>query len=346
VTPAFAGSPTALSALRKGTLAAPNRATLEDAAREWLAKAERGEVLARTRRPYKPSSLRGYRHDLETYTFPLLGGVRFSELRRRDVQALVDRLIARGLSGSKVRNVIVPLQAMYRHGRARDAVTVDPTEGLELPESGGRRERAASPEEAFALIDALPDDLQALWATAAFGGLRRGELRALRVADVDYPAVTTIAVTRGYDDVEGPIEPKSQKGKRTVPVPAALRRYLLAEKLRTGRDGDDLLFGRTAHDPFTPTHVRKLALRAWAAANEKRKVDGLPPLVPLGLHEARHTYVSLIVAAGTSLEEAGDYIGHSSAYMTDRYRHLIEGQHERAADRLDAFLAGAQTGAQ
>lgn len=37
------------------------------------------------------------------------------------------------------------------------------------------------------------------------------------------------------------------------------------------------------------------------------------------------------MAAGTSLVEAGDYIGHSSAYMTDRYRHLIEGQHERAA---------------
>jgi hypothetical protein len=30
-------------------------------------------------------------------------------------------------------------------------------------------------------------------------------------------------------------------------------------------------------------------------------------------------------AAGRSLEEIGDYAGHSSAYMTDRYRHLIEG---------------------
>jgi len=249
-------------------------------------------------------------------------------------------------SDLKVRNVIVPLQAIYRHARTRDTVTVDPTDALELPESGGRRERAASPEEAFALIDALPDDPQALWATAAFGGLRRDELRALRLTDVDYPAVTTIKVSRGYDDVAGPIEPKSEKGKRTVPVPAALRRYLLAEKLRTGRDGDDLLFGRTAREPFTPTHVRKLALRAWATANEKRAADGLPPLVPLGLHEARHTYVSLLVAAGTSLEEAGDYIGHSSTYMTDRYRHLLDGQREKAADRLDAFLSGAQAGAQ
>lgn len=132
------------------------------------------------------------------------------------------------------------------------------------------------------------------------------ELRALRVCDVDYPAVTTIRVERGYDDVEGPIEPKSQKGKRVVPVAGELRRYLLAHKLATGRDGDELLFGRTARAPFTPTHVRKRARQAWAAAVVGAFLRGQPldvELKPLGLHEARHTYVSLMHAAGCSLEE-------------------------------------------
>jgi hypothetical protein len=52
-------------------------------------------------------------------------------------------------------------------------------------------------------------------------------------------------------------------------------------------------------------------------------------LEPLGFHEARHTLVSLMHAAGNSLEEIGDFVGHSSTYMVDRYRHLIEGQRER-----------------
>jgi hypothetical protein len=54
-------------------------------------------------------------------------------------------------------------------------------------------------------------------------------------------------------------------------------------------------------------------------------------------------------AAGRSLEEIGDYVGHSSSYMTDRYRHLLEGQRAEAADALDAFLqsrTGTQTGTQ
>ena len=73
-------------------------------------------------------------------------------------------------------------------------------------------------------------------------------------------------------------------------------------------------------------------------------LSGLPhdvKLEPLGLHEARHTYVSLMHAAGCSLEEIGDFVGHSSTYMVDRYRHLLDGQRERAAERLDTFLATA-----
>jgi integrase len=320
--------------LRKGTLRAPSATTLRGAWEAWLEAVKRGEILSRNRQPYKPATVRTYAHDVHEYVLDDLGAFRLGDVRPDDLQALVDRLVGQGLSGSKVRNVLVPLQALYR--RHRREVPADPTDGLDLPAPSGRRERVASPEAARALVEALPEADRALWATAFYGGLRRGELRALRVSDVDYPAVTTIRVERGWDDVAGEIGPKSAKGTRRVPVPAALRRYLLEHKMRTGRDGDELLFGRTASAPFTPTHVRKQARTAWTVAE----------LEPLGLHEARHTYVSLMHAAGCSLEEIGDYVGHSSTYMTDRYRHLLDGQRERAAERLDAFLTGAATGAQ
>ena len=96
---------------------------------------------------------------------------------------------------------------------------------------------------------------------------------------------------------------------------------------------------RTRTEPFTPTHVRKRALKAWAAENTKRFDREQAPLTPIGLHECRHTYVSLMFAAGFSLEEIGDYVGHSSAYMTDRYRHLLEGHEAEAARRFDEYLA-------
>jgi hypothetical protein len=54
----------------------------------------------------------------------------------------------------------------------------------------------------------------------------------------------------------------------------------------------------------------------------------------------------MLHAAGFSLEEIGDYVGHSSTYMTDRYRHLLAGHEEKAAQRFDSYLTGALTGAQ
>jgi integrase len=148
-------------------------------------------------------------------------------------------------------------------------------------------------------------------------------------------------VERSWDEKEGAVDPKSEKSRRRTPIPGSLRRHLLEHKLRTGRDGDDLVFGRKADRPFSPTHVRKLALAARETANEQRREEELIELRPVVLHELRHSYVSLMHDAGFSLERIGDYVGHSSAYMTDRYRHLLEGHEAEAADRFQSYLDSA-----
>jgi len=214
--------------------------------------------------------------------------------------------------------------------------------GLRLPNGHKPRDRAASATAAAELLAAVPAVDRALWATAFYAGLRRGELQALRWADVDLTA-GVIRVRRSWDPVAGAIEPKSEKGTRTVPVVAALRDHLAERKAATGRDGDALVFGRTAFAPLTPTHIRRRALSAWATANHERTERKLAALVPIGLHECRHTAVSLMHAAGLSLETIGDYIGHSSTYVTDRYRHLLAGHEAEATRLLDDYLARADT---
>lgn len=335
-------------AISRGTLTAARRLTVDQAADEWLVAARAGEALTRSGAPYKPSVLREFDRSLEHYVRPALGGLRLDQLRRRDVQALVDRLVASGLSGSTVRNAVMPLRVLCRRAIEADDLAVNPTAHLRMPEGARRRERAASAGEAAALLAALPDGDRALWATAFYAGLRRGELRALRVEDVD-AACTKLHVRRGWDAVEGEIAPKSEKGARVVPVSGALRLHLLEHLALTGRRGSDLVFGRTRALPFTPGAVTARAAKAWAAAAVAAFLSGRPTSVaiePIGLHECRHSYVSLMHAAGLSLERIGDYVGHSSTYMTDRYRHLLDGHETEAAEMLDAYLSrstGAST---
>jgi integrase len=57
-----------------------------------------------------------------------------------------------------------------------------------LPSGGNRRERFATPTEAKALLAVLPEQDRAVWATAFYAGLRRGELMALRDQAIDLKA--------------------------------------------------------------------------------------------------------------------------------------------------------------
>lgn len=338
----------AMHALGRGLLKRPLRRTLREEVEDWLARAERGEVLARSQRPYKPSVLRTYRNDLEKYALRDLGGRRVSDVTRRDVQAVVDRLRADGHSSSKVRNVVVALKAVYRRVLENDEMAVNPTALLRLPPAAGCRERTVTADEATRLLNALPVSERAMWATALYAGLRRGELRALRWNDVNL-ATGVIHVQHSWDDVEGQIDPKSAKGIRDVPVAPILRDYLDAHRAETGRGDSDFVFGSTATTPFTPTNVRRKALAAWAAVNaterEKAKHEGRDAVLlhPIGLHEARHSFVSLMHDAGFSLEQIGDFVGHSSTFMTDRYRHLMPGAAVAASEKFGAYLERANT---
>jgi integrase len=166
---------------------------------------------------------------------------------------------------------------VYRHAIACEQVAINPTVGLNLPAVRGRRDRIATPNGTAALLDELPDQDRALWATFLYAGLRRGEARALRWEDVDLTD-RVIRVERSWDPIEGEIEPKSHAGKRTVPINGTLAKLLAEHKLRSRRT-DALVFGRPdGCSPFNPKSIQNRAGRAWEAAG----LDGLTP------HEARH----------------------------------------------------------
>ena len=120
---------------------------------------------------------------------------------------------------------MIPVQALYRWADRREMVSIDPTVNLELPETGGRREWSCTPAQGKALLDALPDEVCPVFTTALYAGLRRGELRALRVSNLRVlNGVGAIDVQHGWDDYEGERDTKSRASVREVPMPAACGR--------------------------------------------------------------------------------------------------------------------------
>ena len=316
-----------LVALRRGKNIMPAKVALREAAEEWLAAAEQGTATTRGGRRYKPATLRSYRHALNERILPELGALRLSEIRRADVQALADRTLGSGLSPSSTHNMLDPLRAIFRRAVQRETVAENPTANLDLPRPTGKRERIASPQEAAELLEALPVSERAVWATAFYAGLRRGELMALRWADVDLGR-SEIRVERGWDQYAGPIAPKSDSSRRTAPILAVLRDRLIEHKMSTEREGDELVFGRTASEPFYPATMRNRALRAW---------KGRKPITP---HEARHTFASLLIDSGANVKAISEFMGHASIQETiDTYGHLLPGSRDEVRARMDNYLA-------
>lgn len=340
-----------VGAVKRGELRAPTSMTIREAARVFMAGARDGSIPTASGTRYKPATLRGYDVGLEKRLLPAIGGRRLSDVRRRDVQDLADRLTKDGLSASTVQNTLDPLRVIYRRAiRREEGVTIDPTEGLELRRPDGRRDRIAAPEEAAELIATAPEGDRALWACAFYAGLRRGELRALRWSDVDL-AGRLIRVTRGWDAIEREQDVKSTAGNRRVPILDPLARELNAHKLRSGYGEDALVFGIDAKRPFNPESLRRRSLASWAAENARRaqeaeNVADVALLTSITLHEARHTCASLLIAAGVNAKALSVIMGHSTIAMTfDTYGHLMPGGLDEAAAVTNAYLARLAEGA-
>jgi integrase len=318
------------TAVRAGKLrATPDYGpTIAEAAQAWLDGARAGQVRNRSGDPYKPSAIRAYEQNLRLRVRPRFGERRIGQIKRVELQRFVDELVAAGHSPSTVQTTLLPLQAIYRRALARGDVEANPTRGLEMPAVRRQPKFIPSPSIAEALLSALSGEDRALFATAVYAGLRRGELIALRWEDVDL-AHGVIKVRRGWDHVEGEIAPKSREGRRNVPIPAPLRDVLLEHRMST------------------PERVRVFRSASWVnvAVKRARTTFTDAKLTPVDLHTCRHTCASFLIAAGVNVKAVQAFMGHANISVTlDLYGHLLPGSEAQAATLLEAFLARSAGG--
>lgn len=110
----------------------------------------------------------------------------------------------------------------------------------------------------------------------------------------------------------------------------------------TGRQGHDLIFGRTPIKPFQGSSVNKRARSAWATARRGEDHQNTTPAAQrihdIGLQECRHTAVSQMLDAGIAIDKVSKFMGHASITITiDRYGHLLPGGEADAIALLDAY---------
>lgn len=336
------------------TAAQPEESTLTfgSLAREWWAGVESGAVSKRKGRKgdgYSETTLADYRRSLFNVLLPTFENDPAESLDEKRWQAWVDKLSREGLSRSRIATHLAVSSAIYGWGSraTRGLVSRNPIKAVELPPNDERkRERVATAEEAAELLAALPDDVRVPYAIAFYAGLRRSEINRLEWRDVDLEELTiTVRVS------------KSEAGTlRRVPIAELLVPILKAAKVKGS-------IPKVCTRSVMSGKLAEAARKAWAtcpycgagwvdlAEGSTEMVrcelcDGTgkrkPPLQPIGLHECRHTYASLLMAAGYNSKELMEYLGHADLTTTSRYvKRLPQPAEAKAADKLNRYLKDA-----
>lgn len=239
-------------------------------------------------------------------------------------------------------NFTSPMTAAKSYRLLRAIMSTAVTDGRILASPcairGGGEERSperptVGPETILALAEEIGDRFRCVVLLAGFGGLRIGEILALRRRHVDLERGTVAVVEQVVTLAGGRrlvTDPKTEAGLRKVHL-SRLVVDALTDHLSTavGAPGDALLFPATSGDLLPATTFYK----AWRPARDAVGHPGLH------LHDLRHAAGTLAAWTGATQKELMARLGHSSPAAAMRYQHAAADRDQAIASGLDTIIA-------
>ncbi|CAM3313859.1 site-specific integrase [Stackebrandtia soli] len=260
------------------------------------------------------------------HVIPSVGGVAVSKLTADDVDDWLANK-ATTLSTRSLSEILAVLRRALKHAQRRDRLGRNVAELVELPEGQtGRPSRALPIEGVIALLNASRGrPFHSYLVLSLMTGVRTEEARALTWKHVHLEQISEVpphvevwrSVRRGGDT-------KTRKSRRSIELPVSVVDVLVEHRktqdmLRSASDrweDNDLVFCTRHGTPLDAANVRR-SLRATL------KAAGLDPVwTP---RELRHSFVSLMSAAGAPIELISRLVGHTDTSVTEAvYRHELK----------------------
>jgi integrase len=286
---------------------------------------DRESVLAEPGAPYRRGE-----GVITGHVMAALGDRPASEITTREINRLLAKISATGVSASTVNKYRAVLVSIFNYGTRADTFDL-PSNPAAASDKRREPDRAPllyySPDEIEALARALADgahrgsagrgpvevaeDVQdaELVRVAAYAGLRLGELLALRWHDVDFTG-HALTISRA---ISSGVESSTKSGRvRRVPLPD----QAAAALDRLSRRGDF-----TSPDDRVFCNVLGRTLDGSALRRRFKTARDALAMRQLRLHDLRHTYGSLLAAGGVDLVTIQAAMGHSALATTSRYLH-------------------------
>lgn len=337
---------------RAGILTEPQKVSLGEWLSRWL------EFYVKNRVRLKTYSL--YHNAVYKHIIPDLGKKPLQKLTTAELQAFYVRKLKSGRLDGKggLSTRMVHLFHQVINGALKQAVREglmvrNPAEAVKLPRLRYGEMRPLTSQEVRRLLEAARGHrLYPALLLELATGLRRGELFALRWRDVDLEQglVHVRRILHRVQTPNGPArtalvfeEPKTEKSKRTVPVPGNVVAELRAHRARREEEArhsgevfkdENLVFTTSTGKPVDPDNLNR-----WY--KELLRKAGLPPV---RFHDLRHTFATLLLEADEHPKVVQEMLGHSRVGITlDLYTHVRPDLMRRAAEKVGEILRGGES---
>jgi integrase len=272
---------------------------------------------------------------------PIIGDVRLSQLRRRDVRNVIEPILRRGKATEAAR-VYEDLRAMLRWGVKADYLDRNPTEGTDKPAAGKPRERVLNDDEIRTLWTGLPRALarskqcQRVIRLCLFTAARVSEVSEIEVAELD------------LDKAEWLLPGRRSKNGHPYLVPLTPTALAVIHEALADGGGSKFLFP-CGEGALSGAAVARTILRAHETEDDRPL--GRFGIAPWSAHDLRRTVLTNLGRLGVPPHIVGAVANHRSvtkATITSLVyvQYSYESEKREAlslwADRLAAIVEGGR----
>ncbi|GAA1788263.1 site-specific integrase [Agromyces lapidis] len=284
----------------------------------------------------RPKTLAGYRSVVNRQIVEAIGNVKLEKLTGVHIRLVHDYITDNGGSSTYALNAHRVLSKALEDAVREGKINRNPAGLVDAPRKSRTQLQALDLNEAkviikraFLALDApIYDPEPVRWAAYLLTGQRRGEIIGLewdRVGDLidmswqlqrlSEEELAAAPADFEWRDLDGYglywTRPKSEAGKRMLPVVAALSFLLEEHRKRVAPNPWGLVFTHKGRpiDPDWETKRWPKALAEMKVTNKKIRV-----------HDLRHTAVDMLLEAGVPEDVVMELVGHSEVAMTRRYK--------------------------
>jgi integrase len=278
---------------------------------------------------FKFSTQRGYTSLLHKHLLPRFEDQRLCDFNRSEIQQFVLGKLKHGYAWEMANRILDLLSKVLGTAVEWGYLSDNPGRGIKLPERTLKRPHTSlSIDEVRKLLASLAESERTFIFIAVLGGMRVGELLALRWGRIDLQQGSLRVEETCYLGRFG--TPKTRSSRRTVALAPIAVRVLAAHRSCCINIGPrDLVFSGSGGLPLKVDQERYLLKQACKRAGI-REID---------FHTLRHTHGTLLHSIGTPIKVAQAQLGHSSMAMTlDVYTHALPNSQQDAVTKLEDVL--------